>query len=281
MDAGTSIEDVAARFGVTPAVVQRRLKLAKVSPALIAAYRAEDMSLEQLMAMTVTDDHAAQEQVWNSQPHYERTPEKLRRALLGQDTVRSDSPLAAYVGKDAYLAAGGRTQVDLFESTAYWLDGALTRDMALAKMGAEAEAIRAAEGWAWALALLNPSYSDMEAFGRAPTTLREPTKKEAATIKKLDTRKTKIERDMGDIEERGEEESEAYAALSDEMGPHRGRTERPARPDAGGGRQEPRGRCGSLPAQHRQDSARRDQARRPQSRRQDRAGRHARRIRCR
>ena len=56
----------------------------------------------------------------------------------------------------------------------------------------------------------------MEAFGRAPTTLREPTKKEAATIKKLDTRKTKIERDMGDIEERGEEESEAYAALSDE-----------------------------------------------------------------
>ena len=38
----------------------------------------------------------------------------------------------------------------------------------------------------------------------------------ATTIKKLDTRKTKIERDMGDIEERGEEESEAYAALSDE-----------------------------------------------------------------
>ena len=122
----------------------------------------------------------------------------------------------ANVRTGAYLAAGGRTQVDLFESTAYWLDGALTRDMALAKMGAEAEAIRAAEGWAWALALLNPSYSDMEAFGRAPTTLREPTKKEAATIKKLDTRKTKIERDMGDIEERGEEESEAYAALSDE-----------------------------------------------------------------
>ncbi|RYP51228.1 hypothetical protein DL770_011057 [Monosporascus sp. CRB-9-2] len=62
VDAGTSIEDVAARYGVTPAVVERRLKLAKVSPALIAAYRADDMSLEQLMAMTVTDDHAAQEQ---------------------------------------------------------------------------------------------------------------------------------------------------------------------------------------------------------------------------
>lgn len=216
VDAGTSIEDVAARYGVTPAVVERRLKLAKVSPALIAAYRADDMSLEQLMAMTVTDDHAAQEQVWKSQPHHERTPEKLRRALLGQDTVRSDSPLAAYVGKDAYLAAGGRMQVDLFQSAAYWLDGALTRDMALAKMGAEAEAIRTAEGWAWALALLNPSYSDMDAFGHAPTTRREPTKKEAAAIKKLDTRKAKIERDMGAMEERDEEESEAYAALSDE-----------------------------------------------------------------
>ena len=37
---GHSIEDIAADFSVTPLVVQRRLKLANVSPRLLADYRA-------------------------------------------------------------------------------------------------------------------------------------------------------------------------------------------------------------------------------------------------
>jgi ParB family transcriptional regulator, chromosome partitioning protein len=36
IDAGQSVEDVAARFGVTPLVVQRRLKLANVCPEFLA-----------------------------------------------------------------------------------------------------------------------------------------------------------------------------------------------------------------------------------------------------
>src|SRR6185437_16648281 len=39
IDAGRTIEDVAARFGVAPIVVQRRLKLANVHPTFIALYR--------------------------------------------------------------------------------------------------------------------------------------------------------------------------------------------------------------------------------------------------
>jgi ParB family chromosome partitioning protein len=46
---GKAIEDVAARYGVTPAVVMRRLKLAAVAPAV--------------MGFTVSDDHAEQERV--------------------------------------------------------------------------------------------------------------------------------------------------------------------------------------------------------------------------
>ena len=42
---GRSIEDIAADFSVTPLVVQRRLKLANVSPRLLADYRAEAVSL--------------------------------------------------------------------------------------------------------------------------------------------------------------------------------------------------------------------------------------------
>jgi ParB family chromosome partitioning protein len=58
---GRPIEDIAADFGVTPLVVERRLKLANVSSRLMADYRADAVSLEQLMALAICDDHTAQE----------------------------------------------------------------------------------------------------------------------------------------------------------------------------------------------------------------------------
>jgi ParB family chromosome partitioning protein len=54
---GRSIEDIAADFSVTPLVVQRRLKLANVSPRLLADYRAETVSLDQLMALPGGTEH--------------------------------------------------------------------------------------------------------------------------------------------------------------------------------------------------------------------------------
>jgi ParB family chromosome partitioning protein len=64
-DKGMAADDIAARFGVTPAVVRQRLKLGAVSPVLMALYREDGITLEQLMAFTITDDHARQEEVWN------------------------------------------------------------------------------------------------------------------------------------------------------------------------------------------------------------------------
>lgn len=57
---GRSVEDIAADFGVTPLVVKRRLRLANVSPRLLADYQQGAVSLEQLMALAITEDHAAQ-----------------------------------------------------------------------------------------------------------------------------------------------------------------------------------------------------------------------------
>src|SRR6266478_2180708 len=59
---GMAAKDIAARFGVSPAVVRQRLKLGAVSPKLIEAYRGEELSLDELTAFAITDDHARQEQ---------------------------------------------------------------------------------------------------------------------------------------------------------------------------------------------------------------------------
>jgi ParB family chromosome partitioning protein len=56
---GLGFEEIAARFGVTPITVRQRLKLANVAARLFELYRTDEINLDQLMALTVTDDHAA------------------------------------------------------------------------------------------------------------------------------------------------------------------------------------------------------------------------------
>lgn len=77
---GLGFEEIAARFGVTPTTVRQRLKLANVAPRLFELYRTVEINPDQLMALAVTDDHAAQERIWDSAQEYPSDePHGLRR----------------------------------------------------------------------------------------------------------------------------------------------------------------------------------------------------------
>jgi ParB family chromosome partitioning protein len=99
---GRPIEDIAADFSVTPLVVQRRLKLANVSPRLLADYRAEAVTLDQLMALAITDDHAAQEAAFYDAPTWQRSPSQLRDRLTEREIDAYRHPLVRFVGLDTY-----------------------------------------------------------------------------------------------------------------------------------------------------------------------------------
>jgi ParB family chromosome partitioning protein len=60
-DQGRTVSQIADAWGINPLVVERRLKLAKISPKLMALYRDDKIEVEQLMALTLTDDHSLQE----------------------------------------------------------------------------------------------------------------------------------------------------------------------------------------------------------------------------
>src|SRR3546814_15101944 len=64
VDAGETVPAIAARFGVSEKLVRQRLKLGKVAPKLLAAYRAEEMDLETLTAFTLADSPRRQLAVW-------------------------------------------------------------------------------------------------------------------------------------------------------------------------------------------------------------------------
>src|SRR5437867_1040855 len=125
--AGLSEEDIAARHFVTSAIVKQRLRLASVSPKLHEVYAEDGMTLEQLMAFSVTADHARQEQIWEqvSRSGYDE-PYQIRR-LLTEQTVRASDRRVRFVGLGAYEQAGGGVMRDLFEHD----DGGYLQDVVL------------------------------------------------------------------------------------------------------------------------------------------------------
>lgn len=147
---GQSEEEIAATFFVSVNVVKQRLKLASVSPKLLEIYVEDGMSLDQLMAFTVSGDHERQEQVFERlQQSYDKQPYAIRR-MLTEGAVRASDKRAQFIGVDAYVEAGGIVLRDLFQSDdGGWLqDVPLVEDMVAEKLRREAEAI-VAEGWKW------------------------------------------------------------------------------------------------------------------------------------
>ncbi|EIM01166.1 ParB/RepB/Spo0J family partition protein [Rhodanobacter thiooxydans] len=208
---GRPIEDVAADFGVTPLVVQRRLKLANVSPRLMADYRNDAVTLDQLMALAITDDHAAQEAAFYEAPEWQRSPAALRERLTARE-IDAQHPLVHFVGLEAYTAAGGGVRRDLFaenDSGVYLDDAALLERLVRDKLVALAEEVRA-EGWAWVEAVPHLNHAERQAFHAAPRRRREPTAREARHLTSLQTRIDKIDTALEDAYE-AEDEDKADA----------------------------------------------------------------------
>ncbi|MCI4030065.1 ParB/RepB/Spo0J family partition protein [Dickeya dianthicola] len=226
---GRPIEDIAADFSVTPLVVQRRLKLANVSPRLMADYRADALTLDQLMALAITDDHAAQESAFYDAPTWQRQPSALRERLTERKIDAYRYPLVRFVGLNTYEQAGGGVRRDLFaegDAGVYLTDAALLERLAQDKLAGIAAEVRS-EGWAWVDATPGVTHADLHAFQRVPRERREPTKREAQRIEKLQTKMQEVaealdaaldaedEEKTDALQEEGEALGEQLQALED------------------------------------------------------------------
>ena len=147
---GQSEEEIAATFFVSVAVVKQRLRLAAVSPKLLDAYAEDAMTLDQLMAFTVSGDHERQDQVWDRlQSAYSKEPHLIRR-MLTEGSVRASDKRALFIGLDTYEAAGGTVLRDLFQGdNGGWLQDVVLVDRLVAERLEREAATVGAEGWRW------------------------------------------------------------------------------------------------------------------------------------
>jgi len=220
---GRSEEDIAAAFFVGVNVVKQRLRLASVSPTLLDLYAEDGMSLEQLMAFTVTSDHARQEQVWQAiSGSWQKEPYQIRR-MLTEKTVRASDRRAVFVGLDAYEAAGGVVLRDLFQSDdGGWLEDVTLLDGLFAeKLKMEAEKI-AAEGWKWIEVAIDFPYGHTRGLRVLEGIAADLSPEEQATIDALNAEYAKLEAEYdgadelpNEVDERLGEIETALAAFDD------------------------------------------------------------------
>jgi len=146
-----SEQDIASRFGIEPKRVQRILALGRLSPKILQAWRDGVFGrdeVESVRAFTLAPSVKEQDKVFD----------KLRkRGALSSWHIREELGVAkgdaakhyAFIGREAYEAAGGKVTEDLFGDNHVISDPALAKKPSDEKLQRECERL-VAEGWSWA-----------------------------------------------------------------------------------------------------------------------------------
>jgi ParB family chromosome partitioning protein len=226
IDSGEPVEAVATRFGVSERHVRQRLRLGKLAPELLDAYRAGDISLDVVTAFTLGADHAAQLAVWRQVKDQSHIPPDTVRRLLTQSAISLESDLGRFIGSTAYEAAGGTVTRDLFnaDDEGFMDDAALVRRLAIEKLERKAAELRSS--WAWTKAMLDPAYDFTAQYRRIPPQPAALPPEIAGEIDRIEQRLAELEETPEDewtdeliteaaqLEERRDELAESVADLA-------------------------------------------------------------------
>ncbi|MDX2181404.1 MAG: ParB/RepB/Spo0J family partition protein [Bryobacteraceae bacterium] len=231
VDKGASVDDIAARFGRSVESIRQLLKLGRVSPKLLKAYRADDLSLAQVKAFAVSDDHKAQEHVFKTMRPHTSNPQSIRAALTDGEIAGGDRRVT-FVTVAEYENAGGKLRKDLFTEGAdsvFIQDAGLLMSLAAAKLERSAKRV-AKEGWKWTEFHAEFGYEQKSQFRRINAEPPPFTEELAAKVQLLEaeletlqdawyaTEEGNAEEETSDVPPRIAEIEQQLAAIEEERG---------------------------------------------------------------
>jgi ParB family chromosome partitioning protein len=187
LDAGT----IARRFGLTVRFVEGRLRLAGLAPVVFEALGAGQITLDVAKAYAATPDRERQAYVFEQvcASYGANHPDSIRR-MMTQATISAGDRRARFIGDDAYVAAGGRIERDLFadEDSARWLDVALLERLAFEKMEKLAADAAAEQGLAFVRPTLDSwiGYPATDGLRRVPVATPPLSDEESAQVDALE-----------------------------------------------------------------------------------------------
>lgn len=165
-EAGAGVASIAAHFGQDARHVRQRLALGRLSPRVRSLWRLGEIDREQAIAFTagpIEAQEALLDQL-DGKDNWEWGEHSIRRKLRGETLSNSGAEgkflLADKARVEAYVAAGGRIEENLFEDEIVIRDPVIAHRIVNDALRAEAERIRAEEGWGAALIEGDGIYED-------------------------------------------------------------------------------------------------------------------------
>lgn len=165
-ESGATVEQIAADFGQDVRRVRQRLALGRLSPRVRALWRVGKIDREQAIAFTAGPIEAQDALLdkLDGQPNHIWGEHTIRRKLRGE-TLSNSGPEGKFLLSDklrveAYVAAGGRIEDNLFEDEIVIRDPSIAHKIVDDALRAEAERVKSEEGWGAALIEDDGAYED-------------------------------------------------------------------------------------------------------------------------
>ena len=218
IEQGSDVEGIARRFGLAVRFVEGRLRLASLSPIVFEALGAGEIGLDAAKAYAATPDQERQAYVFEqmSRGYGAAHPDSIRR-MMTQATASATDRRARFVGEEAYVAAGGRIERDLFadDAATRWLDVAILERLACEKMAALAAAAAAEAGLGWVRPTLDSwiGVAQTQGLRRVPIATPPLTDEESAAVDALEAEIEDLALSLEDEDTSEEARDEAEAKI--------------------------------------------------------------------
>lgn len=209
---GLAPEEIAARFGIPLRRVKQRLAIGRLPAEIIGALKAGQIKLAACEAYTLLHDPVRALKLFKSGVKDDWSI----RQEFGKARVASDTAQAKYVGRDAYVAAGGAIDEDLFSNNVWFADGKLLSKLFRDKLKADEKAWLA-DGWSFVI-IEDSGYKTYGWPSLSPEGKRNLTKEQEARVDELRGEIKALEKiRQGDDENAADEADEKSAALDEEL----------------------------------------------------------------
>ncbi len=225
---GMTVEAVAIQQVVSVRFVEQRLRLADLATPIFEALGAGEITLAVAQAYAVTADTDRQARVFEQMKasYYGNQVDNIRRGILN-GTVKANDAKARFVGRDAYLAAGGHVEGDLFAAESgdeTWTDADLLEQLAATKLETAAAELAQEQGLAFVtpVAATNVPYDIERQLHEFHPTARPLTDEEQALVEELgrenDDLVTALETDLADGTPEAQAANDRIDAIEREIG---------------------------------------------------------------
>ncbi|WP_375207688.1 ParB/RepB/Spo0J family partition protein [Hyphococcus sp.] len=213
---GLGVAEIAMRFGITERQVAQRLALGGAAACVRKALRKGEISLDIARLFAGCPDVAKQERVFKAiDERGAFSPYAVKHRLYeGVATAKDD--LVRFVTLEAYEAAGGAVEKDLFSDEVRLIDSELLYRLRDEKLQAAADGLRR-DGWSWVETHEAASHDGLGRFTRIYGTPVEKTEAETSEIARLEAELDELEAAGAGDDEWSEEQWARYETLEDRL----------------------------------------------------------------